>query len=223
MENVNVIKSKNQLKREARLLRKLEMRKKRPKKRSKVPRFKESTDRIISGSIIIDMNFNDLMNSNEKSSLAGQLARVYALNRRSISQFRLQYLDTNKNSRLEYINAKFPDSEKWNVSWIDDFESGLDSCIYLTADSESILECIEDDKTYIIGGLVDRNRHKGVSKLRAEALNIRTARLPIKENITLRTTHILTVYHVFEILLKYKETKDWKISIESTLPKRKLN
>jgi Trm5-related predicted tRNA methylase len=32
--------------------------------------------------------------------------------------------------------------------------------IYLSGDAEEILQNIEDDKIYIIGGLVDRNRHK---------------------------------------------------------------
>jgi tRNA (guanine9-N1)-methyltransferase len=32
--------------------------------------------------------------------------------------------------------------------------------VYLTADSDTTIESVEGDKVYIIGGLVDRNRHK---------------------------------------------------------------
>ena len=32
--------------------------------------------------------------------------------------------------------------------------------MYLTPDSEDVLESVERDTAYIIGGLVDRNRHK---------------------------------------------------------------
>ena len=35
-----------------------------------------------------------------------------------------------------------------------------DELVYLSADSESTLDRIEEGKAYIIGGLVDRNRHK---------------------------------------------------------------
>lgn len=32
--------------------------------------------------------------------------------------------------------------------------------VYLTADSPNVIHSLEKDKVYIIGGLIDRNRHK---------------------------------------------------------------
>ena len=32
--------------------------------------------------------------------------------------------------------------------------------VYLTADSPNVIQSLEKDKVYIIGGLIDRNRHK---------------------------------------------------------------
>ena len=56
--------------------------------------------------------------------------------------------------------------------------------IYLTADSDEVLEELNPECAYIIGGIVDRNRLKGITARKAEELKIKTARLPIKENLS---------------------------------------
>jgi len=103
--------------------------------------------------------------------------------------------------------------------------------VYLTGDSPNTLTTLDNNTTYIIGGIVDRNRLKRVAVDRAEAinkeypsLNIKTARLPLDENLEFgKSTRILTCNHVFEVLLKYRENgyKDWGASIVSVLPDRK--
>ena len=103
--------------------------------------------------------------------------------------------------------------------------------VYLTGDSPNTLTNLDNNTTYIIGGIVDRNRLKRVAVDRAEtinkeypSLNITTARLPLDENLEFgKSTRILTCNHVFEILLKYRENgyKDWGASIVSVLPDRK--
>lgn len=96
--------------------------------------------------------------------------------------------------------------------------------VYLTGDSPNTLSSLDNNTTYIIGGIVDRNRLKRAAINRADALNITTARLPLEENLDFRgSTRVLTCNHVFEILLKYRENgyKDWKDAILSVLPGRK--
>ena len=101
-------------------------------------------------------------------------------------------------------------------------ESDIEKVIYLTPDSEHVLEEINNDSTYVIGGIVDKNRFKGKTFESARAMNIKTARLPVPEYIDLKTSPVLTIYHVFEILLKYKDCKNWKDALESYVPKRNL-
>ena len=42
--------------------------------------------------------------------------------------------------------------------------------MYLTADAEEELTTMSADEAYVIGGLVDRNRHKNMCKDRAKDL-----------------------------------------------------
>ena len=96
--------------------------------------------------------------------------------------------------------------------------------VYLTGDSANTLTTLDNNTTYIIGGIVDRNRHKLVAANRAESLGIPTARLPLEENCNFNgSTRILTCNHVFDLLLKFREggCKDWKEAILSVLPGRK--
>jgi Trm5-related predicted tRNA methylase len=96
--------------------------------------------------------------------------------------------------------------------------------VYLTGDSANTISTLDNNTTYIIGGIVDRNRLKRAAINRAEKLNIPTARLPLDENLDFKgSTRVLTCNHVFEILLKFRENRyeDWKGAILSVLPGRK--
>lgn len=69
--------------------------------------------------------------------------------------------------------------------------------VYLSADAEEELSTLSEDEVYIIGGIVDRNRHKNLCQNKAEQLGIRTARLPIGTFIeNLPTRKVLTVNQV---------------------------
>ncbi|CAG5105327.1 Oidioi.mRNA.OKI2018_I69.chr1.g2030.t2.cds [Oikopleura dioica] len=86
-------------------------------------------------------------------------------------------------------------------------EDYMSNCVYLTAEAEETLETIEPGTMYIIGGVVDRNRLPGVCAERAKKLGIVQKRLPITENINFSKRTVLTIVHVFEILLAFRNGK----------------
>ena len=95
------------------------------------------------------------------------------------------------------------------------------SMVYLTADSPNTLDVLLPNTSYIIGGIVDKNRHKGICYKRACERDIPTAKLPIGEYMTMQSRSVLAVNHVVEIMLKWLETGDWGEAFLSVIPKRK--
>ncbi|KAL7423666.1 tRNA (guanine(9)-N(1))-methyltransferase [Cryptotrichosporon argae] len=95
--------------------------------------------------------------------------------------------------------------------------------VYLSADADEELSTLADDEVYVIGGIVDRNRHKMLCQNKADKLGIRSARLPIGTFIeNMPTRKVLTVNQVFAILVEYNARKDWKQAFETVIPPRKF-
>ncbi|KAJ4135932.1 tRNA (guanine(9)-N(1))-methyltransferase [Fusarium equiseti] len=93
--------------------------------------------------------------------------------------------------------------------------------VYLSSDSPYTLERLEPNTSYVIGGLVDKNREKGLCYKRARARGIRTARLPIGQYMVMQSRAVLTTNHVVEIMLKWLEYENWGDAFMSVIPKRK--
>ncbi|KAJ2968767.1 hypothetical protein NUW58_g10148 [Xylaria curta] len=95
------------------------------------------------------------------------------------------------------------------------------SIVYLTADSPYTLDRLEPNTCYVIGGIIDKNREKGLCYRIAREKNVRTAKLPIGEYMVLQHRHVLATNHVIEIMLKWLETGDWGSAFMSVIPTRK--
>ena len=93
--------------------------------------------------------------------------------------------------------------------------------VYLSAESDNTLERLKPNSTYIIGGLVDKNRHKGLCYKRALDRGIKTAKLPIGEFLEMDSRKVLVTNHVLDIMLKWLEHDDWGKAFIEVLPKRK--
>lgn len=103
----------------------------------------------------------------------------------------------------------------------DQVEFTSDSVVYLSADSSETLDKLEPYTSYVIGGLVDRNREKNLCQQRAVGKGIRTAKLPIGEYMQMASRQVLATNHVVEIMSKWLETGDWGKAFSEVIPKRK--
>ncbi|KAK4237575.1 hypothetical protein C8A03DRAFT_44589 [Achaetomium macrosporum] len=93
--------------------------------------------------------------------------------------------------------------------------------VYLTSESPYTLERLEANTSYVIGGLVDRNREKGLCYKRAREFKVRTAKLPIGEYMAMQSRYVLTTNQVVEIMAKWLECGDWGKAFLDVIPKRK--
>ncbi|MCJ1378063.1 tRNA (guanine(9)-N(1))-methyltransferase [Xylographa soralifera] len=100
-------------------------------------------------------------------------------------------------------------------------DTGEMETVYLTSDSPDTLTELKPYSTYIIGGIVDRNRHKGICYKRAMDRGMKTARLPIGEYMDMASRFVLATNHVSEIMVKWLELGDWGEAFLKVVPKRK--
>ena len=93
--------------------------------------------------------------------------------------------------------------------------------VYLTSDSSETLETLKPYSTYVVGGLVDKNRHKGICYKTACNKGIKTAKLPIGQYMEMQSRFVLATNHVVEIMLRWLECGDWGQAFLQVVPKRK--
>ncbi|CAK8674831.1 tRNA-dihydrouridine(16/17) synthase [NAD(P)(+)]-like isoform X2 [Clavelina lepadiformis] len=180
--------------------------------------------------VCLDLTWTHKMNDKEINKLSSQLGRMYGSNRCS------------ENPAHLYFSGFERDGHLWNecVRKHDGFESykiemeskpynelfDSSDIVYLTPDAALPLESVEAGKVYVLGGLVDETVTKKLTLDKANKLNIETRRLPVQEYM-IRSGHhanystVYCVNQVFDILLTYHETKDWRKALHAGVPPRK--
>lgn len=232
--------------------------------------------------ILIDCDFDDLMNDRERISLASQITRAYSDNGKS--RFRVHLGVCSFTGHLRHrFDTVLPHYKAWKGfryteedfvaaadraqrEWMNEkdvlagaFDPSFHSTtpsqtrlqqagegddvatkpaegesdaqggespekgetIYLTSESSYTLTRLKPNCTYIVGGLVDKNREKGICFRRATERNVKTARLPIGEFMEMTSRKVLATNHVVEIMLKWLQSGDWAAAFEAVIPKRK--
>lgn len=179
--------------------------------------------------ICLDCSFESYMTAKEVNSLALQIRYCYATNKRS--KHPCGMVITSVTGETRSLIEKVSGWEQWHkraftltdATLEDHYKDRMDRIVYLTSDAEEVLSDLDDSKIYVIGGIVDRNRLKGIAKNRADKLGVTTARLPIDQYLRkMEATRVLTCNHVCDLLLAYRDNgKDWRKAFLQVLPERK--
>lgn len=190
-------------------------------------------------SVILDCAWEDKHNESTMKSLTQQIMFCYGINRRhecpaamymtgvgplvtaNLNKSNFSHWQGVTITSEDYIVHPHFSLEPQPAQNSDGSANTIKQLVYLTSDAEETLETLDPHCAYIIGGIVDRNRHKFATFNKANSQHVRVAKLPIKENFALAATHILTVNHVYNILLNYAKYQDWVQAIKEVMPSRK--
>lgn len=186
--------------------------------------------------VIIDLNWESHHSEKASNSLRQQIMYCYGNNKRHknpalvhltglgplLSVSLIEQNHAENWTGMEMTTEEYINLPEYSIAYDEDVKSGVKKqLVYLSSDAEETLDTLDVNCAYIIGGIVDRNSLKGITHKKAISQGIRTAKLPIKENYSLAATHILTVNHVFEILLNYASFGNWTQAMQTVLPQRK--
>jgi tRNA (guanine9-N1)-methyltransferase len=117
----------------------------------------------------------------------------YAVNGRSANPAHLWL--TGCNGEMVTHLQRIPGYGNWIIEkeakpYLESFEDGKENLVYLTADAETVLDDLDMSKIYIIGGLVDRNRWKGITQKKAAEQGIQSAKLPIGNYLKMSSSQV---------------------------------
>lgn len=236
--------SKNQQKKQIKLAKMVEIRKQRRQKereRRKVkradnkakglpvgPSRKELKRRQVSVgdiNVAIDLNYDELMQERDIAKCVKQCLRIYTINRRAAQPLHLHFTGIKRDGNIHDCFKKNDGWENWHVDYhFDRTHNDLfdkEKLVYLTCESDTVLDKLQSGCTYVIGGLVDHNHLKGLCHQRATNDGIATARLPLSEHVDMKTRYVLSTFHVFELLTRVAAGQDWTQAILETVPQRK--
>lgn len=183
------------------------------RKRARKEKISERLNRA-SAHFVVDLNFEALMTSKELRSIGTQVLTMYGDNCNSAFPFKLHLAGLIPESPTHQALQRAAKTESW-VGFSTHSSQDLPTIFpdqqlfYLSPDATEVIQSIQPGAVYIVGGLVDRNRHPNASFNRAQQLNIPSVRLPIEEHAVVSRTDFLTISDVLKILSHFAECGDW--------------
>ncbi|XP_051762300.1 tRNA methyltransferase 10 homolog C [Ctenopharyngodon idella] len=177
--------------------------------------------------LVYDMSYEQHMTQREMENTVSQLLETEGWNRRAADPFHLHFCSLQPGGAYHRKLLKRYGTETWERLLItatarrpiDVFPP--EDLVYLTADSRNVLRTFDHRKVYVVGAMVDRSIHSGVSLANAKRLKLATARLPLDEYLDWDSgAKNLTLDQMIRILATVKDTGSWKEALEF-VPKRK--
>ncbi|RXN16610.1 mitochondrial ribonuclease P 1 [Labeo rohita] len=177
--------------------------------------------------LVYDMSYEQHMSRRELENTIAQLMESEGWNRRAADPFHLHFCGLQPDGAYQRELLKRYGSHTWERLLITATERThvemfpQQDLVYLTADSKNVLHTFDHSKVYIVGAMVDRSIHSGVSLANAKRLKLATARLPLDEYLDWECgAKNLTLDQMMRILMTVKDTGSWKKALEF-VPKRK--
>jgi len=119
--------------------------------------------------VVIDLQYDSLMPDKDIKSLCKQIRFCYAANARIEKPLQLHLTSIGPRIKSQLLDKDGADTWR-GVECHEKVYTDLFSrkeIVYLTAESDEVVDEIDPECVYIIGGLVDRNKHKGISHEKA--------------------------------------------------------
>ncbi|EDO16297.1 hypothetical protein Kpol_1053p35, partial [Vanderwaltozyma polyspora DSM 70294] len=169
-----------------------------PEELKKAPRVNQN-QKDSGINIIIDCAFDDLMNDKEVASMDNQITRAYGSNKRENYFANIKITSFNKRLKERFdklaYNSRYDNWKNFEFIENEDILTNNEDkskLIYLTADTDEKIDKLEPGITYIVGGIVDKNRYKNLCFEKAQKLGIPAKRLPIDEFVKVAGRKVLT-------------------------------
>lgn len=174
---------------------------------------------IFSGepNLIFDCGFNDTMSLREQKNTAKQLRDVIAVNRNAYQPFVLNFCNLAKESQFwQFLGNLMPNIDRIAVRMHADEITAVaapDRLVYLTPDSDRVLDEFNPLDCYVIGSIVDRGIREPITWPKAQRLGIRSARLPLDMFHKLQSHKELTLVEMMRIMVSLRQSADWKLAL----------
>lgn len=178
--------------------------------------------------VIFDCGFNHTMGHYDQISAARQIRGSIKANRKAAVPFVMHFCNLAKGSpfwrmleaEMAYLSHVPMHVHEQDIAQV----IAPERLVYLSPNSEHVLEEFNPNDCYVIGSIVDRGAKVPLTLDKATKLNVRTARLPIDRFVTFRMHKELNLDHVMRILLTAKDCgSDWQKQIIHHIPRHKYN